>query len=271
MLTSVIMYFAVVITELEPVLNPAPPQGEAFEHYTRVGASIRNTQADLVSSWIREFVTIDGLEANGNYQKKPFIVFDGPSGIGKTQCAFTLLHSPEFLEKFECRYVPLVYDGMAQAIYCTFQPLAFALNWAVTSDLSRPDADPNLSFNSKTATFWALLFGITTDLSTLITPQKLKAGVDDLRRRTNKGVVVFLDEVPKVNLSTERSLLFLRNLLRVCGVLCVMMGTDSTIANMIEVPAGSRIDDNRTLWCSIISDFPQAHPDTFSPLRRWLS
>jgi hypothetical protein len=193
---------------------------------------------------------------------KAFLLLDGPSGVGKTQLVFALR---EYLkESCLTGYFPMTRTSNSQYIYRGFSRISLTFNEAVNSDLSaffkpgEPGLFPSienfqLDHEYATLTFFGRLF---------FDDDKVKT-ISDLREsvaRLGKPCIIFLDEVPRIQMNQGRFVAFSRNVLRLSGVIPVLLGTDSSAVNIIEVGKHSSEARNPGLWAKVITTFPEYLP-----------
>ncbi len=191
----------------------------------------------------------------------PFLLLDGPSGIGKTQSVFTLLSNKEFVNAYAAVYLVLdVTSPNLQPIYRAFKTQSLLLQDCISRDLAAfpitmvphcHDILENRPF--ETVMFFDFLFFQTSTCKTILNLRtKIQA--------EQKNYVVFLDETPPIS-EHRRYVAFIRNILRLCGIVPVLLGTDSTAANLVpKAKDGSRGRGN--LWCTVVVKFPTCLPST---------
>jgi hypothetical protein len=204
----------------------------------------------------------------------PFVAVEGSSGMGKTQFAFSLgtRERPYF-------YWTASISQRSQPIYRNFEKISLAFMRCVRDDIVlyndfETDSEvPILSSlfwdNQNLSTFGFLYALLEKHLSTQqtngliyfpnielkVTPCKLKTLKVCIQKFTGeRQVPIFiLDEM--VEYKTDKLYAaFSRDVFRVCGLLVVVMGTDSKIANMIGHGMLSRTFQHK--WLCLITKFP---------------
>jgi DNA polymerase III delta prime subunit len=200
---------------------------------------------------------------NENKTPTPFLLLDGPSGVGKTQLAWTILKNLQDRRNWLCGYVTMTRSSTAQDIYLPFQKLSAILDTAVTSDINKhfparssgsfPDCTNIVDSTSfQTVRFFSRIFFENDSVDTI-------AGLRELVK--GKNVVFFFDEVPRISDDSSRFVAFARNLLRLSSIIPVLLGTDSSAVNMTGISghSSSAVGD-RGLWARIVADFPSFIP-----------
>ncbi len=220
----------------------------------------------------------------------PFLLFDGPSGAGKTQSAFVVRHSATFQKKFWGFYVVFHIGIQSQAIYEAYRNLSDLFSKCVQLDLeslSRRNKNEQVPQCHEIPT--NMKFETVTLFCFLIFGHRTAATIDALSAIINAGdrrPIIFLDEIPPIQKNARR-VAFVRNLLRLCGIVPVLMGTDSTAVNIIPkkrsilggFSPGEDVSNSRGSagpWCYLITQFPSSHPSTeghplFRGSNAWIS
>eukprot|EP00301_Raphidiophrys_heterophryoidea_P008616 c13163_g3_i2.p1 GENE.c13163_g3_i2~~c13163_g3_i2.p1 ORF type:complete len:635 (-),score=150.27 c13163_g3_i2:462-2366(-) len=112
-----------------------------------------------------------------------------------------------------------------------------------------------------TLEFIATLFRLNTRQQSL-TIQQATELVEKFVQTHERQPLLFIDETPVAEGKHTKTISFLRNLCRVIGVLPVLMGTDSTLANIVVTNAHSRGSEGE-LWCRVIVDLPATLAENF--------
>jgi hypothetical protein len=247
-----------------------PPEQDEItdiERYEQIGKSLSSSSevVDILSTIkkIRDWPS-----------PHPFVVIDGSSGVGKTQAAFSL--SPT---------VPVVYlllsvvkDG-DQEVYLSFKQLTQHLNAAIGHDLVEI-REPCVQTDTLESYPRPLRSaGLLLAVCRYLRDQAMPASPGVLARRKTPLVfdaidiryfmtqmkefsnwTIVWDEVPGSVQGQETTKItsFARSLSRLAGLAVVMMGTDSTIANMI-VRHTTRGTDKP--WAFVLTALPSANYD----------
>jgi hypothetical protein len=201
-----------------------------------------------------------------------FVLLDASSGVGKTQSVFVLLGADGFLKDFKGVYVPLGgYNEGGQPIYRAFHNEANLLTTAVKVDanvaLTRLgfslDVNPSLdNVGTSFAQDWSMIALVIGKLLGLefkdekVTLEMLR----ELVSKMGKRPVVFLDEV---QVGDIWHLALLRNCLRWCNIMAVLLGTDASAANIIPSAQASR-GGSDSIWVHVVVKFPTFCLDALS-------
>eukprot|EP00039_Didymoeca_costata_P014949 m.247042 g.247042 ORF g.247042 m.247042 type:complete len:758 (-) comp16125_c1_seq2:194-2467(-) len=186
----------------------------------------------------------------------PFVLLDGPSGVGKTQQFFAL-------GDLKLIYVVMGSSPNAQSIYKAFEPISFAFQSCISADLDNLSEveQEMLSTHTfaghvntlfQTAGLLIALLKYLKDATTSLQCLQMQscvgktneiieyeaATVQSLENELAhheipKPFVVAIDEVPTSGPPTDTKTLFSRSLLRYCGFVVVMCGTNSSAKNAV--------------------------------------
>jgi hypothetical protein len=188
---------------------------------------------------------------------KPSILADGPSGVGKTQAAF-------------CIDRPVIHlllsqqgDG-GQVIYQAFEGNSVVFRDAVVADLSKLPLN-DWSTTSLVNSHFTKKFQSLAVIANLMNVGggRSTMSICDLRNILAdkdsdwKRPVFVLDETPPVGQVSEAFIGLARNIFRVTGLCVIMMGTDSTAANMVMLGNGSRGTDDDFVWAYLVVELPK--------------
>jgi len=212
----------------------------------------------------------------------PFVMFEGSSMMGKTQSFWSLAHG---CTAHPCLYVPVA-SGQ-QTLHTAFGEYNNTLNWCLAQDAgrlappeSKEQACPRYEVN--------VLRGLRTPFSTLgflrrlLRELKKAKKVDtpwietqaDLRFEYKLDETcsceeliaegLFIVGIDEVQVLAVAKVQLLRNLVRAAGGIAVMIGTSSSIVNIISSPDKiSREAVGMPLpWSYLIVNFPQIEDTT---------
>lgn len=240
-------------------LSEATPEADgahARATYEEMGAKLRERDCAELQAINRciEDVYVAGAKP------LPFILIDGPSGVGKTQTAFALRRKVEYL------VLSPPGDG-GQHIYAAFEGKSKCFRDAVRLDLLAIGEDGYST--TSLSVFNCPLYSAAIVANILGKDCTTPFSIPDLRsvvRGLGESLlpVFVLDETPVATGENKKFVAFARNLFRVVGLVVVMMGTDSSVANMVQ-NAGSRGSTETVPWAHLFVDLPRylrsAHVD----------
>ena len=198
----------------------------ALQHYRAVGEVMKlESSGPLV-----DFNSLVEEVYQDSTFPKPFILVDGPSGVGKTQLVYGLRRNVHHLI-LDCL------GDTAQPIYMAHERRSAIFRQALQSDL--------IVVNDSFGTLSLLAFPVPLQLPAFvasllghspaerITVAELKTFVD---RMIREQLPVFcLDETPSIAKYGKGFIGLARNLFRVTGLVVVMMGTDRW-ALIVQLP-----------------------------------
>ena len=265
------------------VVSFRPAKGSvlaAFERYTALGELLRDDDHDVPLQSSIENVMGDTRLV------KPFVLLDGPSGIGKTQQFFAL-------KGFHVIYIVLTeMEAEAQHIYLAFQSLSDGFLSALGEDLRllehlrKKSGFDSMSTgflrtvtHTKLQTVGLMLkvmgFVLRSEEGNCLRAQATSneevhwtsESIESLKAYVAKNglsekIVIALDELPQSVGPNKHKNLFCRSLFRLCGLVGVLSGTDSTAKN--AVLDHSRVTDEPVFWAEAQT---QTHPVTLDSLQ----
>ena len=224
-----------------------------YDKYDQIGLTL-STEPIIVN--IMEQLL--GIFAFNTVDKTPFVFIEDSSGAGKTQAAFALKHAlarrcPQ--RKF-VHLLCLELDQRSQEIYKVFNDISLAFLQCAERDLRNLDST---SLSCLTLSGRSLfIFGFFLQL--LTNPEagmkfEQKLASDVCKILDGNLPVVILDEFPSIESSSSQYLRFLRNSIRALKFGLVVMGTNSTAANLLESNSQSRKGEKHD-WCYLFPRLP---------------
>ncbi|KAF0731311.1 hypothetical protein Ae201684P_006698 [Aphanomyces euteiches] len=204
----------------------------------------------------------------------PFICVEGSSGMGKSQLAFALQGDHPYFYWHATRLTE-----SSQKMYKSFASISGWFSKFVLLDrpADRDDEDilNSISLFYRNSELWT--YGFLRALldyccrenlvngrmihihETTLNVAKCKledvrATIEDMKSNCKNVPFFILDEMSPLS-SGMNVAAFQRNVLRVCGLVVVIMGTDSKVANLI--PQALQSWSGKHLWMAILPRFPQ--------------
>jgi hypothetical protein len=198
------------------------------------------------------------------------MLVDGPSGVGKTTLPYCL--GKDFIH-----LVLADLGDNAQSIYACLNPRSSAFRSALRLDvarclLNRQESGPRFGTTAlldyaqplQSAAVLAEFLGIKHTGALLVC--ELRNAIKDQYPVPEKRPILCLDEVPAYSEEGQDFIALARNLGRVVGLVVMMMGTDSTAANLVA-HGGSR-GGNGQAWAHLVLDLPKLNRRTEAMLRQ---
>ena len=209
----------------------------------------------------------------------PFICVEGSSGMGKTQIAFALEGNRPY---FYWHATPVTMDS--QRIYKNFSSITSAfLKFIARDDVTRKPksevlgcksslyADELWSFgflfalleswnSSTTSNQGNKMVHFSEEVSLRVIKRRAKAvkGLIQQIQEDRKSIPFFIMDEMSPNVNIEGGMneaAFQRNIFRACGLVVIVMGTDSKITNLVAQSRGSYNEPH--LWMGLVSTFPK--------------
>jgi hypothetical protein len=193
---------------------------------------------------------------------KPFVFVEESSGSGKTQSAFALkrafsIHSPQ--RKFFYLVSSEVNDS-SQMIYRVFHNISSAFQKCASLDMENMDSEnlSCLSLSQSSLYIFGFFFQLLTNSVEDINLEKKTAlDVWNIIERKDYPIVI-LDEFPSLETHSCHYLRLLRNSIRALQFGLVVMGTNSTAANMLDSNHQSR-EAVAFIWCYLFPRLPRVN------------
>ena len=193
----------------------------------------------------------------------PFLFIEGSSGVGKTQSAFALRSA--LLEKFkDIEFVYLVCKepkfASIQSIYQAYDNINDAFAVCVKNDLEalKNERFDCTSLESRSLYIYGFIHHVLTKPTKNFRIQKKLWGEVREVIKCCKFPVVVLDEFPEIineNESTINRCRLMRNSVRALKIPLVIMGTNSTAANLLQYSDQSRGEEQYP-WCFLFPRLP---------------
>lgn len=201
-----------------------------------------------------------------------FVVVEAPSGSGKSQLPFVIA----------AMGIPVVHAIVSlstQTIYQALEPQSVLIRLALEHDKFKWDTEPgqsdacNLTSLRESNDELALVrvifhwLGVPDEGLAASTSYTMPTLLSYLRRNPEVSIpVLFLDEVMAIE-GGPQALRYARNVFRAAGLVVVLMGTDSTPANLVGATTMvSRRKDTPCEWCHVITRLPHCSKKSLSAL-----
>lgn len=201
-----------------------------------------------------------------------FLVVEAPSGSGKSQLPFVMA-------AMGIPVVHVIVSLSTQTIYQALEPQSVLIRLALEHDKFKWDTEPGQSdacdltslreSNDELALVRVIFhwLGVPEGGLAPSTSYTMPTLLSYRRRNPNVSVpVFFLDEVMAIK-GGPQALRYARNVFRAAGLVVVLMGTDSTAANLVEATTMvSRRKDTPCEWCHVITRLPHCSKKSLSAL-----
>ena len=216
---------------------------------------------------------IDEIYHNASHKVKPFMFINGSSGMGKTQLAFALNGKrPYYYWAINYKY---------QNIYENFHQLRDSFLNQLNKDKAYyyQNSHEEWDFRSTDSEFYQqklwifgfilelVKYAIASEQNNMIefskekhlslSPCFAKDVLSAVNENKQHAPFFILDELQSKNNHEKNlyDLAFMRNVFRVCGLVVIVMGTDTVITNICDSGSASRAVDSKE-WMYLISTFP---------------
>ena len=239
------------------LLNEGELSG-TYNHYQNIGQALEtNEMVRHVATELRFFVG----ENERSKGVRPFLFVEDSSGTGKTQLAFALRSA---LSKNGIRTLYLICSPIgdsSQLIYRVFTNISHAFQECIRRDLAEISSVNELSCTALSAkslyTFGFIYQQMDINPPTFVKYEQRSASeVWSKLDNCQNYPVVILDEFPTIEGGNCNTLRLLRNSIRALKFGLLLMGTNSTAANLIDSNEQSR-DVERYLWYSLYYRLPE--------------
>jgi hypothetical protein len=237
-----------------------------IKYYEDVASAINAD--DKALSLIKEIFETSVKEPKGK-QPQPFMIVDGPSGMGKTQLGFCLdryiknLASPN-PHVFHHLVLISEFHSLTQPVYRAFESRSVAFMGHVWNECEKPNARTyDALWQSE------ILFSTVAFLASLFLGKAYPAMTTESLRNLLKtqGIVpvLYVDEVPAKHSSVVP---FVRNICRASDIHVIMCGTNASALNFLSTCEDSRATDEVVIWAHLVVRAPSA---VLSVINGWLA
>jgi hypothetical protein len=199
---------------------------------------------------------------------QPFMIVDGPSGMGKTQLGFCLDRYIKNLESpspFVFHHLVLAKFRLdTQEVYRAFESRSTAFMRHVRNECEKPDVTTydelwQSQYKFNTVAFLASLF--LGKAYAAMTTESLR----NLLKTHGIVPILYVDEVPANHSSIVP---FVRNICRASGIRVIMCGTNASAVNFLTTSEESRGTGNVVIWAYLVVRTPLA---VSSVIKNWLA
>lgn len=229
-----------------------------YDNYVQIGNSLKE---DPMILDIKE--KLRSINTNKYSNAVPFLFIENSSGTGKTQSAFGLKSALNDLKQ-ENRFFYLLCSPVtdnSQLIYRVFRNQSHAFQECIRKDEVELNGEFSCLGLSQSCLY---VFGFFRQMieNPLIEHIKFeKCVAKDVWNALNQAfAVVVLDEFPSTDVKCLNHLRLLRNSIRALKFGLVVMGTNSTAANLVDSNLQSR-DTTSFLWCFLYPRLPKVKID----------
>jgi hypothetical protein len=253
------LYVAVPSSTSSPIklLNTGELAG-CYNHYQNIGQALETKEmVRCVSDELLSFANKNVRSENS----KPFVFVEDSSGTGKTQLAFALMSalSKKHIKTLYLLCTPI--GDNSQQIYRVYADISYVFQECIRRDLLEIRSENDLSciaLSRKSLYTYGFMYQLmeeTLPEAVVYEPRRVNEVWSKLGNCSHYPVVI-LDEFPTIEGGNQNKLRLLRNSIRALKFGLLLMGTNSTAANLIEASEQSR-DTHSFLWCSLYYRLPE--------------
>lgn len=239
-------------------LNTEGQFGECYQNYKNIGEAL--SEDPMVVCVKNQLLSLVNVQAPSSTNPHPFIFVEDSSGTGKTQLAFALESA---LSQHQVQTIYLLCSPVvdsSQPIYRVFAKISHTFQECIRRDLLQIRSEAELSCTNLSG-HSLYTFGLIYQLLDNPRPNSVNYEIRTsneiwLKLGKSNYPVVLLDEFPIIKDNNSWNLRLLRNSIRALKFGLLLMGTNSTAANLIDSNEQSR-DVDRFRWCSLYYRLPK--------------